>query len=345
MFDTVILDWSGTLVDDLDAVLQGTNEALERCGLPPLTRADFRRRFDLPVERFYRELCPGISRRELEEGFQRGFRRASRTVRPLPSTRGFLEHATRCGVRLFVLTTLDRENAEAQLRRFRLHRFFEQVHAGVPDKVPYLARLVRECGLDRERTVFVGDLPHDIEAGRAARVRTCGVLSGYSTRTRLAASGADRIVRDVGSLRRDLREGLVRPAVPPRVEVEGLVFDGEGRLLLVEATRWLGRLAAPGGEVRRGETAERALRERVRESTGWTIRAPRFLRMDEIIDSSHYYRRRHLLLLQHSCETRSRPGSANGDVPSCWVRPERALDLRLARATRRAIEEVLRIGR
>ena len=49
MFDTIILDWSGTLVDDLDAVLEGTNEAFRQNDIPELSRDEFRREFDLPV--------------------------------------------------------------------------------------------------------------------------------------------------------------------------------------------------------------------------------------------------------------------------------------------------------
>jgi FMN phosphatase YigB (HAD superfamily) len=42
-----------------------------------------------------------------------------------------------------------------------------------------------------ERALFVGDTPHDIEAGRRAGVRVVGVSWGFCTREELAACGAD----------------------------------------------------------------------------------------------------------------------------------------------------------
>jgi phosphoglycolate phosphatase-like HAD superfamily hydrolase len=207
MFDTVILDWSGTLVDDLDAVLQGTNQVFVDRGIPALSRDEFRLKFDLPVETFYDAHLPGVPFEEIDRSFFKGFRQALHHVTPFPATVPFLQDAVRLGVSLQILTTLDCENADRMVGEYGWSRYFDAVHAGIANKIPYLVRLVREGGLDPDRTVFVGDLPHDIEAGRAAGVRTCAVLSGYGTRDRLTALSPDFLVPDVSGVGDLLRSG------------------------------------------------------------------------------------------------------------------------------------------
>ena len=45
----VILDWSGTLVDDLDLVVRATNAVLDAYGSVPLSKDQFRQDFQLPL--------------------------------------------------------------------------------------------------------------------------------------------------------------------------------------------------------------------------------------------------------------------------------------------------------
>jgi len=199
-FETLILDWSGTLVDDLRAVLSGTNEALRRFGAEPVSLAEFRREFDLPPRRFYDRRAPGAPFAELDAAFLEGFERERASVRPLDRAASFLDGARSGGFRLRVLTALDEANLEEQMSAFGWADRFERLHAGVHDKVAYLHEVVERDGLDADRTMYVGDLPHDIRAGRRAGVATCAVLSGYADEPRLAAAEPDYVVTCVGSL-------------------------------------------------------------------------------------------------------------------------------------------------
>ena len=59
-----------------------------------------------------------------------------------------------------------------------------------PDAV---LEVLRRMDVPAAEALVVGDMPVDIEMGRAAGVRTCGVLWGNATREQLAAAGADFI--------------------------------------------------------------------------------------------------------------------------------------------------------
>jgi pyrophosphatase PpaX len=69
-----------------------------------------------------------------------------------------------------------------------------------PDPEP-VERALALLGREPAGAVFVGDSPHDVEAGRAAGVYTIGVTWGASTAGEMDASGADLVLHDVSSLR------------------------------------------------------------------------------------------------------------------------------------------------
>ena len=57
----------------------------------------------------------------------------------------------------------------------------------------------RQLGLDPARVAMVGDSRHDLEAGRAAGMRTIAVLTGVASRADLALH-ADVVLADIGAI-------------------------------------------------------------------------------------------------------------------------------------------------
>src|ERR1700677_4807342 len=57
----IIFDWSGTLVDDLPAVLQASNFVLTQAGKKPMSLEQFRAEFSLPFKKFYDRPSPELS--------------------------------------------------------------------------------------------------------------------------------------------------------------------------------------------------------------------------------------------------------------------------------------------
>ncbi|MCB1211423.1 MAG: HAD hydrolase-like protein, partial [Verrucomicrobiales bacterium] len=73
MIKNLILDWSGTLADDLPAVLRTTNRMLRHFGVPEMDREEFRQRFRLPYTEFYQEVLPDVSLPELQNLYLQHF--------------------------------------------------------------------------------------------------------------------------------------------------------------------------------------------------------------------------------------------------------------------------------
>ena len=245
MLRNLLLDWSGTLVDDMPPVIGATNFVLEKYGRPPLTRDEFRRQFRLPFTEFYEEYLPDVPLPELDAAFHGHFVQIQDDVTPLPGLYEFLDFCRASGRRLFLLSSMKREHFEVQSEKLGLAGYFEHPYVGVLDKRAKIGEILETHGLAREETAFVGDMIHDVETARHGGVMSIAVLTGYDSIEKLTPSKPDVVVTSLDALRRllqDPREILrntgdciringftvpVRIGVPDdeRAQPQNLVFD------------------------------------------------------------------------------------------------------------------------
>ena len=118
------------------------------------------------------------------------FANHDRMVRPYPGTRDALTTLKARGYRLAVVTSKSRRGTERGLQICALAEFFAIVVAvdDVENPKPHAEPVLKALDLldaDPENTVFVGDSPHDMAAGRAANVRRAAALWGPFPRSDL----------------------------------------------------------------------------------------------------------------------------------------------------------------
>jgi len=183
----VIFDWSGTLVDDLPAVLKATNDVLRKARRPELTLEQFRTEFCLPFTRFYDRHTPHVPLPKLEKWFHSSFRQIQNSVVELPHAREFLEFCRAKGLRTFVLSTVLTEYFNTQTAVTGFAGFLDHPYTGVRDKRERIHGILTEHNLRPGETLFIGDMQHDIETARHGGIHSCAVLTGYNQLDQLRA--------------------------------------------------------------------------------------------------------------------------------------------------------------
>jgi phosphoglycolate phosphatase len=202
----VILDWSGTLVDDLPPVFATTNHVFATFGLPALTLEEFRREFCLPIRNFYAQRLPGVPQARLEEVFLRRYHQVLDEITLLPHTLEFLAFCRRREFGVYIASTVDPHTYENQARRFGVDRYVTKPYVGLEDKTRKIHHILEENQIPPAEAVFVGDMEHDIHAGKAGGVRTCAVLTGYNHLEKLQAAQPDWICEHLGELQERLNQ-------------------------------------------------------------------------------------------------------------------------------------------
>jgi len=200
MVGNVILDWSGTLVDDLMPVVKTTNHVLQSCGLPAISLQEFREQFCLPVRKFYEGRVPHVTQAKLEEIFLTEYPKHHAEITLLPHTLDFLRFCQERQMGVYIASTADAHTYNTLAARFGIDRFITKPYIGIEDKTSRIHHILDEHRLDRTETMFVGDMEHDIEAGKAGGIHTCAVLTGYNSVGKLRAMNPDLICNHLGEL-------------------------------------------------------------------------------------------------------------------------------------------------
>lgn len=197
MYQNLLFDWSGTLVDDLPPTLYATNAVLSDHGVAPMEREEFRARFRLPYPEFYAEVLPGVPVSEVEDTFRSAFRESPQQVTVLPHAREMLEWASEQGIRCFVLSSMDVELFTHQAEAFGLISHFEKIYAGVIDKREKIGGILTDHSLEKNVTAFVGDMVHDIETAHHGGVSSVVVATGYDPVPRLEKAQPTHLCDDL----------------------------------------------------------------------------------------------------------------------------------------------------
>jgi 8-oxo-dGTP pyrophosphatase MutT (NUDIX family) len=214
------------------------------------------------------------------------------------------------------------------------------------DKRARIREVIEENGLNPGETLFVGDMQHDIETARHGGIFSCAVLTGYTHLEKLRASQPDLIVEHLGELGEildkngwDLDEPIRRNVSPeserPTVTVGALIYDAEGRVLMIRTHKWSNLWGIPGGKIKFGETAEEALRREIKEETDLEVTDIQYVLLQECIHSEEFYRDAHFILLNYKCRCRGAFNVVlNGEAQEfSWVPPTDAFKMALNQPT------------
>ena len=296
----IILDWSGTLVDDFKPVLEATNEIFKQYGKPGMSESEFREKFFLPFPDFYKIYLPEATMVELDHHYHTSFKLLQENITFLPHALDFLNYCRDQKYQLFILSTIHKEHWAVQSVRLGINQFFKQAYVQALDKRKTILHLLAEHDLDPHETMFVGDMMHDIETAKHGGVSGCAVLTGYDSLEKLKSVSPDLMFRHIGHLKNYLERHQNDLATAfPIATVGALIVNQRDQFLMVKTHKWSHKWGIPGGKIKYEENSEAALHREVLEETGLRLKAVRFAMVQDCIRSTEFYKKSHFLLLNY----------------------------------------------
>jgi len=129
----------------------------------------------------------------------------------------------------------------------------------------------------------------------------------------------------------------------PEPTVGALIFNPEGKILLIKSHKWRGKYVIPGGHIELGERMEDALKREIKEETGLDIHDIKFVCFQEFIFDPAFYKRKHFIFFDFACKTDSTDVKLNQEAEEyAWVTLDEALKLDIEPYTKRTIEEYIK---
>lgn len=204
--EALLFDLDGTLVDTRADLAAAVNFALGRLGRPARTLEEVREFIGGGVRELIRSSLGPAHEDMLEP--------ALALFRPY-----YLEHCAdrsalypgvgealgKLAGPVAVVTNKPEAASRAIFRALGVEAFFRAVIGG--DSLPFLKprpeplwEAARRLGARPERVLMVGDSPGDVQAGRAAGMRTCAVTYGYRPAEELRAAEPDFLLDRIGDL-------------------------------------------------------------------------------------------------------------------------------------------------
>lgn len=300
MISALILDWAGTLADDVELTLQATNSTLTHFGGRPVDLATYRRDFTIPVDAFYKSRLPRVPMDAIDTEFFVHYARMVPDVRLFDGVQALLHMSKFRGLKLFVLSTVPTWILEKAAAAHGLSGVFQKIYGAAFDKRRVLPQLMGEQNLVRDETLYIGDSTHDIEAAKLSGVRSGAALYGYSLPDKLRAANPDYAFESIADVVKVLdREWMIQSQKLVIATVGGIVLDDRDRILLVRTRKWSNTFGIPGGKIDYGETMQAAYEREMKEETGLDVVDTKWLMVQDCIESPEFERKRHFLLINY----------------------------------------------
>ena len=133
----------------------------------------------------------------------------------------------------------------------------------------------------------------------------------------------------------------------PHPTVGALIFNREGKMLLVQSHKFHNRWVVPGGHIEVGEKMTDAVVREAKEETGLDVYDPQFIFFQEFIqDDSFWKKNMHFIFFDFALKTDSTDVVLNDEAQAyTWVTLEEALTMDVDPYTINAINELKRQGK
>jgi len=193
---TWLFDFDGTLVDSVELILDSLRHATRTVLGRVIPDEVLRARVGRPLAEHMRELDIERADDLVAVYREHNMRRHADLLRPYPGVAEMLAGLRGRRARVGIVTSKMRPAVDAGLALVPLGEFdaivtCEDTDRHKPDPAPVL-RGLELLGAEPETTVYVGDSPYDVRAGRAAGVRTAAALWGAFPAAVLRAEQPDR---------------------------------------------------------------------------------------------------------------------------------------------------------
>lgn len=221
MTTTVVYDWNGTLLDDIDISFECFRITMDMLGAKTPTVEEYIEFYDIPIGNLY--VAAGVPREvfverrdEIYHAFFSNYAERAHKAKIRLHAPDTLLSIQNGGAKQIIVSNDLSEQISHQLDRLNIKPFISEVLAFSnmeSRKVPkgeLLQQYMKKEGAPAHKTVIVGDVVEEISIARDLGLVSVAITGGYVSEARLRAAGPDHLIHSLAELEPILVErGLI----------------------------------------------------------------------------------------------------------------------------------------
>ncbi len=195
MIQTILWDFNGTVMNDVDASTEAVNRMLARRNLPPIDREWYTLHLVMPLEQFYADIGFDMQKEKIESLSEEFQQACSQFDRPIfPEVAIALERFQKKGLRQLLFSSLYHDVLIRQAQERGIAGYFEEVvgrqDRSLGGKEAAVAACLKKKRLAPETVLIVGDLTTDWDMAKFVGCPCALIEKGHQHRTVLEQTGA-----------------------------------------------------------------------------------------------------------------------------------------------------------
>ncbi len=193
MIKTIIWDWNGTLLDDLELSLNCVNILLKDRGLPILSVDKYKEIFTFPVIDYYKAAGFDFEKEAFEvpaKQYVRKYRECENSLRLFSDAVEVIDHLKEKGFKQIILSAMKDTSLKEMVNNAGIFHYFDGVY-GIKDnyareKVSLGKQIVTDMHLDVSECLMIGDTLHDAEVAEHCGFNCLLYSGGHVSKQRLS---------------------------------------------------------------------------------------------------------------------------------------------------------------
>lgn len=196
MYETIIWDWNGTLLDDLDLSIRSVNVLLEERNLPILTIERYKDIFGFPVVNYYIKAGFDFSKEAFEvpaKQYVKLYASGESDLKLFPDVIETLNFFKENNYRQIVLSAMKDDKLKKMIHNAGISDFFDGIF-GIKDnyareKVSVGKQVIDNLNLNPTTCLMIGDTLHDAEVAQQCGFDCILYSGGHVSKQRLEKTG------------------------------------------------------------------------------------------------------------------------------------------------------------
>ena len=191
-YNTIIWDWNGTLLDDVDMCIRCMNQLLEPRNIPLLTKNKYQEVFDFPVQAYYQKIGIDFEKDPFDiigHDFMDLYFEELPDCKMHSDAIQVLEFFVQQGKKQYILSAMEHHALVQAMKDYKIDHYFEAVY-GIDNhlaagKIDRGIQMMEEHQIIPEVSIMFGDTLHDKDVADKLDLDIVLISNGHQSFIRL----------------------------------------------------------------------------------------------------------------------------------------------------------------